>query len=232
MTDRPILFSGSMVRALLAGSKTQTRRILKPQPYEYDGRWWIVDRYSGDCRLDDWLNDRCGAGPSVQPGDRLWCRETLKRAPHIWTYAADGAEVGWPARGDLAGKMRDTIVSIHMPRVVSRLTLTVTDVRVERLQDISEEDARAEGVPDALEGNAGDEIYCPKCHGMGVHAALGHNYGVTEVDCRECETARQRYRHLWEHINGAGSWEPSCWVAAYSFTVALGNIDALAKEAA
>ncbi len=186
MADRPILFSAPMIRAILreieqpGSGKTQTRRVL-----------------------------RCGREPIIRPDDRLWCRETLKRAPHLWTYAADGDEVGWPARGELAGKKRDTIVSIHMPRIASRITLMVTGVKVERLQDISEEDARAEG-------------FAPREELRAV--------GMTP-------TARGTFSKYWDEINrgsiprNPNSWAGNPWVAAYTFKPVLANIDALGEVA-
>lgn len=113
-----------------------------------------------------------------------------------------------------------------MPKKHSRLTLIVTDVRVERLQAISEADALAEGVPadDDYAGSFAKE-YCDRCGGSGVHGAFGEGYGVIEVDCAECETPKLRYRNLWNHINGPGAWEANQWVVAISFTVHGGNIN-------
>jgi hypothetical protein len=162
MTDRPILFSGPMVRALLDGRKTQTRRIVNPQPS--GGSTILVGRY------EPAVVDRHGElqpGPEVfgaydedgewgcvcpygEPhGDRLWVRET-------WgTVKGNGIRVVYRADGDppidahhgtpIPGRMVWT-PSIHMPRIRSRITLAVTSVRVERLQEITEEDAKAEGV--------------------------------------------------------------------------------------
>ncbi|WYK06479.1 hypothetical protein DWF04_016500 [Cereibacter sphaeroides f. sp. denitrificans] len=146
MADRPIIFSAPMVRALLDGQKSQTRRIIKPQPFLIANGWACVDRSGAP---QTWL-------PQLRvtryaPGDRLWVREAwTARMEHGWTiadarsrmfreeilYRADGddAEGWWP--------------SIHMPREFSRTTLIVTEVRVQRLQDISDEDAVAEGVGD------------------------------------------------------------------------------------
>lgn len=253
MTDRPILFSAPMVRALLDGRKTQTRRILNPQPF--------VNGFHYSAELGDILchNDylppaallrRFGKGPNsyvasdledgaegmsgYYVGDRLYVRETWRTLQKVdclkpkllmddvdkIDYRADG----YPRNPLWAwGKNR---VAIHMPRWASRLTLTVTDVRVQRLQDCSEEDAIAEGVPTEMEGEVGHEIYCPTCQGMGVHGALGQNLGVIEVDCADCQTAVQRYRNLWDHINGAGAWEANPWVVAVSFDVERRNIDA------
>lgn len=147
MADRPILFNGEMVRAILAGRKTQTRRPIRDD-------WWR-------CLDPDDEEDRAQAlnmSPYGHPGDRLWVRETWAKSsggpddyPMIH-YAADGTARHYSSETNHSdtfpqpyfGKWRP---SIHMPRWVSRITLEVTGVRVERVQDISDADARAEGFP-------------------------------------------------------------------------------------
>jgi len=159
--ERPILFSGDMVRAILDGRKTQTRRVIKPQPHNPMHSstlgWCDGDPMSGD---DVYLLLKC---PYGQPGDHLWVRETwgaVSRNENPAPLAECNIEYHadlpagctdypgqWPAeeaRGnDDAPKWR---ACIHMPRWASRITLEVTDVRVERLQSISYKDAEAEGV--------------------------------------------------------------------------------------
>ncbi len=208
MSDKPILFSGPMVRALLAGTKTQTRRIIKPQPklaphhepvrIEQRGeRGWVwmvnTDRPSYQFATGDWTS-------RIVVGDRLWVREKhwgVERlgqgsTPHL-IYDEEWAG-GLP---DESAPLRPCGLdfgphpSIHMFRWASRLTLTVTEVRVQRLQDISHDDAVAEGVG----------IY-PKSM-----------------------SAQKRFREIWETINGAASWDANPWVAAYTFTVERRNID-------
>ncbi len=175
MKERPIIFNGDMVRAVLSGQKTQTRRPVKPQPIFKDlaspPRWcWSgkghtvkwVDRISplgmtGDCHFG-------------QPGDHLWVRETFctfeqSNGSQGMAYRAD-TEDGWYSpcetltggypshcschpgcEGCTAGRWKPTWrPSIHMPRWASRITLEITDVHVERVQDIHEEDAIAEGI--------------------------------------------------------------------------------------
>ena len=232
MSDRPIIFSAPMVRALLDRRKTMTRRVIVPPAPFAVGDDIEIPLATGSIK------------PKWQVGDRLWVREggflithpnwhnpTTRQdvwEPVGWRHAADDAISGFnghdpgPYIGDCSQKRSP---SIHMPRWASRLTLTVTGVKVERLQEISEADARAEGVPAVMEGNTGDEIYCPTCQGNGVHGALGANYGATEVDCSECDTAKKRFANLWQSINGPGSWEANPWVACYSFTVERRNID-------
>lgn len=152
MAERPIIFSGEMVRAILDGRKTQTRRVIKPQPYEVSNRGEIAasgNRMPGLIRLrqtDDCLSTWEDACPYGRPGDRLWVRET-------WATVLDNLVMR--SECDLAYRATDPDwsncdvfrwrPSIHMPRWACRLTLEITDVRVERLQDISEQDAEAEG---------------------------------------------------------------------------------------
>ena len=157
--ERPIIFSGEMVRAILDGRKTQTRRVIRPQPPD-----WVHELRVGVSGL--WVGfdkDGCERGYEVRcpygvPGDTLWIRETHhQHKDGSVTYRADMDSEGlfWSLRND--GCQHEYIVdkwtpSIHMPRWASRISLTVKDVRVERVQDISEEDARDEGVEFAPAG--------------------------------------------------------------------------------
>ena len=199
MKERPILFSAPMVRALLAGTKTQTRRVVKLKPWHQieerdDGAPWPW-MYDGERDADHWLP--C---PYGQPGDRLWVREGFSgprcmeaqdgcaatppskwgESSRIW-YWADGDP---PTYGDWTRPRPRP--SIHMPRWASRITLEVTGVRVERLQDISEADAVAEGVKNSL------------------HLPGGR-------------FATENFAHLWWSINGDGSWEANPWVWVVEF---------------
>ena len=207
MTERPILFSAPMVRAILDGRKTQTRRVMKVQPYpdsivtvEYYNQT-VIDRH-GDMQpgpeifgahWDDGEHGlRC---PYGAPRDTLWVRETWAPHPHGVmrcgaVYRADQGAV------PDAGRWRP---SIHMPRWASRITLRITDVRVERLQDISEDDAVAEGV--AL------ERYVPVSDSAGTHSS-GEAEPTDPVE---------EYRNLWNHINAPGAWDANPWVWALSF---------------
>lgn len=146
MIERPIIFSGPMVPAILDRGKTQTRRVIRLRDatqtysmFDDDGQPLYMDD------MGDWLPEPC---PYGVPGDRLWVREALRRSPYgvPVRYAADGAPVfrdgetldAWPWK-------RPCLPSIHMPRWASRITLEVTKTRIQHVQDISEEDARAEG---------------------------------------------------------------------------------------
>ena len=137
MKERPILFSGEMVRALVAGRKTQTRRVVKysRRPVQgADGVWYDADGIHPGVPL---------RFPYGAPGDRLWVRETFSVTDDALYLRADGEEFEGPDGDHVEPKWKP---SIHMPRWASRLTLEVVAVRVERLQDISEADALAEGV--------------------------------------------------------------------------------------
>ncbi|API52911.1 hypothetical protein BMW22_15930 [Rhizobium leguminosarum] len=228
MADRPILFSAPMVLALLADTKTQTRRVMKPQPFEsgyFDGdveltvipandQWPKAFRFNAEAVGGDAILGEIFE-PRISEGDRLWVRETLKadsndQAARWITYGADGAVtphglVRWDWK-------RDSIPSIHMPRWASRLTLTVTDVRVERLQDISEADAQAEGaVP----------YYCA--------ASKLDTYGPSHAMCG-CDH-RAGFCLIWEKINGIESWDANPWVTVYAFSVEKQNIDLIERAA-
>lgn len=218
MKERPILFNAAMVRAILDGSKTQTRRIVSKQfandavPAEvpatspegwqisgHSGLWWDD---AGAC-IDDAI--RC---PYGLPGDRIWVREAFRFLnafdsdspatvgdrcldagyPKPWAptcYEADGwldnwMHVGTPPHDGLpmAGKLRP---GIHMPRWASRISLEITGIRVERLQDISEDDAQSEGPP------------------------------------KNFNSWRDNFCALWQQINGYGSWDANPWVWVVEF---------------
>ncbi|MDN7814854.1 hypothetical protein [Burkholderia vietnamiensis] len=217
MKERPILFSGPMVRAILEGRKTQTRRVMKHQPPDdvapiTAARYHptIVDRHGDEAPGPEIFGAFSDDGdwgcksPFGEPGDRLWVREThlawwkLDEAnpagprvfSHVAAYAADGYELEPGERW---------IPSIHMLRAASRITLEITDVRAERLQEISEADALAEGseaICITFRDDADGKPHLIK--------SLGGPY-------------RDGYRILWEQINGAGSWDANPWVWAIEF---------------
>lgn len=253
MTDKPIIFSGPMVRALLEGRKTQTRRIVKgvPDAPAMDNIAWpdkklhpapYLDAYCGAQRTSknprgmtaNWAywtrDDRPGPLFKVGcvPGDRLWVRETWRPALSAndpWhvavVYQADGnvKHWNWSSDADFGDwnipkqAANGNVPSIHMPRWASRLTLTVTDVRVQRVQDISEEDAIAEGAPMKWMPGRDDRPF----------AHLG---GETWA------TADYWFRTLWDGLNakrGFG-WDENPWVVALTFSVHKGNIDAMEAD--
>lgn len=224
MADRPILFSAAMVRALIDGRKTQTRRVLNPQPGD------DIDNAGDGVTIIDMAT---GAEIRVRfaEGDRLYVRESWRVSPDAaegwdpdvnrgWIdYQTGGANEMVAPSFDAVEKAAFTKSDdrdwdllpcryrpgIHMPRWASRLTLIVTEVRVERLNDCSEADAIAEGVEQtSLEGCWLD--YRPDGVPVG--------------------TARESYRTLWDSINGAGAWATNPFVVAVIFTVEQRNIDA------
>jgi hypothetical protein len=202
MADRPILFSAPMVRALLAGTKTQTRRVVKPQPDIVRLEPITAEITSGFVAKktpEDERHGRLGKiirCPHGLPGDRLWVREAWSGDKHRVDYRADGE-----SRHDrMVGGWRP---SIHMPRWASRITLEVTGVRVERLQDISEADAKAEGVKPR-------EVRQFWLYGASAEKRA-QPYRQAAVD---------PYRELWESINGAGSWNANPWVWVVEFKMA------------
>lgn len=231
MVDRPILFSGPMVRALLAGTKTQTRRILKPQPeLQGNGLYHVSNAGGGVLNVAE---EDVGAQAvdylRISVGDRLWVREAHAIVPRTAYRGSIGvgtiAQMEHPTDEYSAALFREGFdrsgrplwrPSIHMPRWASRLTLTVTDVRVERLQDISEVDALAEGMTQ----DTADAIMEPE------ELAI---YAATHILCPDAR-ARILYETIWDQINGDGAWASNPWVAAYTFTVERGNIDQLGKS--
>lgn len=217
MADHPILFSPPMVRALLAGRKTQTRRIAKFVEEQANGLFHL--RGAGGGAFNASAEDVVTDGPDYAPisvGDRLWVREMLcadsnDQGGEWISYVADGKQVWplsrWPWR-------RTLIPSIHMPRWISRITLEVTDVRVQRLREISEEDAIAEGA------------YPAAVHGGRVESWLPAE-GIRD---RFYLTALAAYNALWDRTNGPGSWASNPWVAAYTFAPVLCNIDRMERN--
>ena len=146
--EHPILFSGPMVRAILAGQKTQTRRVMNPQPIKSGEHLWIENR-GEEVRLDHLLADKVGSCKYLS-GDRLWVRETLKADERGMFYPADGQVVPQALVPNDYGDVKETLPSMFMPRRFSRVTLEITDVRVERLQDITEGDIIKEGCPNEI----------------------------------------------------------------------------------
>jgi hypothetical protein len=208
MKERPILFSGAMVRAILQGRKTQERRVVRPQP---DCTRTSLASCAGNRSVrviamrEGMFSIFCTFG---QPGDRLWVKE------NHWRYKEnvsvkmlrDGADT-WPMvkgeyleyddDGQLEGLGWKKYSPIFMPRWASRITLEITAVRVERLQDITEVDAVAEGIyfDQDFDGYVSDD------EGRHYHG----------------NSAVRSYEHLWQSINGFGSWEanPFVWVLEF-----------------
>ncbi len=229
MRERPILFSAPMVRAIRAGGKTQTRRILKGST-EHKGPY--NPAYLEVHRRDKGWASIC---PYGSPGDRLWVREQLKRTVKgQWVYAVDNTPVVVDQANQTAmitwahHKNQDYCPSIHMPRWASRITLEITGVRVERLNEISEADAVAEGLPRAS-GDGGGPGAGFKWKGLGFCDTVSKHsvtrertYHVANKDgtCR-CVLngpgpARCAFRVLFESIYGPGSFD-SRWAWVIDF---------------
>jgi hypothetical protein len=220
--EKPILFSGPMVRAILDGRKTQTRRIVKPQPVGMDGLHRLPSLHAYELLTDDCVPGGFGFQtesdlhrcPYGQPGDRLWVREawaSLRFSYDFESGQCDDYESVEPSdvlrwrQSEFARPYRPKFdiaysanwepqhvqergfkwrPSIHMPRWASRLTLEIVSVRVERLQEISEADAAAEGV---------------------------------QLTSPDEQTYYGQYRVLWNKINGPSSWEANPWVWVVEF---------------
>lgn len=223
--ERPILFSAPMVRAILEGRKMVTRRAIKVQPFDlsWSRRDHKIDYVSGRAENGDevdgfWAYTTRSGGqweakcPYGQPGDRLWVRETTEadedtaecailsryvadRAPVLYSGCDDPEYNGTWAHWDYP---RQSKPSIHMPRWASRILLEITDVRVERLQDISPEQVTAEGV-----GTRGEAMW-------------GSRWWVDAPD-QAIEDARMDFADLWSSINGAESWKANPWVWVVEF---------------
>ncbi|MFY3459502.1 hypothetical protein [Achromobacter xylosoxidans] len=199
MRERPILFSGPMVRAILAGNKTQTRRVAKPVRHPDLGNVYTPGALVLEREPQHVIDRAC---PYGQPGDRLWVRETWNRfEPWAGFYYAADYEAFGIGPDDDPDHIPDHEVrwkpSIHMPRAACRLVLEITGVRVERLQDISEADARAEGCPFTWDGKQ----YEPP---------------PPEVDSWQ-GYGRASFSLLWSQINGPDSWQANPWVWVVEF---------------
>jgi hypothetical protein len=200
--ERPILFSGPMVMAILDGRKTQTRRVIKPQPTIGNGEGYADDMIRAAA---DFPN------PRYSVGDILWVRETFARS-----HPERGLDMGFYYRATVAKPIDRLLTglwkpSIHMPREAARIFLRVKDVRAERLQNITTDDATGEGVPN---GWPIDAVYCPECKGDGSIEAFHPARGSMEIDCPYCNTAIKRFANLWDSLNakrGYG-WAGNPWV--------------------
>ncbi|MDX0354272.1 hypothetical protein GOC51_03500 [Sinorhizobium meliloti] len=227
MTDRPILFSGPMVRALLDGRKTQTRRLCKDQPpagvtiIRKTIRPFGKEPYHAFERRTKFGNFGGEVPVKISRGDRLWVKETHARVgdngdDHM--ACPDLTRLVYYRADDVQPELSRWRPSIFMRRQDSRLTLIVTEVRVERLQDISEADAIAEGIERHHSG------------WMPYSTAFYEADGVTPANYHV--DPRESYRSLWNKINGFGAWEANPWIAAHTFTVIKQNIDQIEREAA
>lgn len=194
-----------MVRALLEGSKTQTRRIVKPQPVQEKSGRCFWSNSSGAMMCSEEELRRCLPFYSKygQPGARLWVRETHLPKASGTIYRADFSEFDAAGLGGLYGGWKP---SIFCKREYSRITLEITGVRAERLHDISEQDALNEGVESWRAG--WDEKTAATMFLQGTRA---------RIETCESGIAKRLYMLLWESINGAGSWDANPWVWVIEF---------------
>ncbi|MDX7487075.1 MULTISPECIES: hypothetical protein [Serratia] len=208
MKERPVIFNGEMVRAILDGRKTQTRRVMKPQPEPCyrGGHWWPSNTFKTMLHIEEQMQNGAGgwgglagdACPFGAVGGRLWVRETFMDLTGTGIEATTGKFEGFAYRADTpAGSYGDEVrkeyglkwtPSLHMPRKACRILLEITAVRVERLNDISEEDAKAEGV-------------APSQHIITPPEAL----------------YRVGFLKLWQSIYGEESWGANPWVWVIEF---------------
>lgn len=239
----PILFSTPMVQAILAGRKTMTRRDNGLHFVNKSPVAWKFNRMSLDSKgqfnahlesLPGFFDSYCISHiqcPYGKPGDILWLRETYVKAclsedgggpakGEQWRYwykaDNDSTKEGWhhPDKDGPQPGPRWT-PSIHMPKVAARIWLEVTDVRVERLQEISEEDAKAEGVQRNCEGVLAK---CPACTDECKAKDEWFHY-TRDLDDFPAFNAKESFESLWHSINGAESWEANPWVWVVSFKV-------------
>lgn len=216
-----MIFNGEMVRAILDGRKTQTRRIMKPQPEPCPrgGHWWPSNVFKTMLHVEEEMQNGKGgwgglvgdACPFGDVGDRIWVRETWAEAgasaPDLKLYRANYPEHVPSIYENVppAEEIRWT-PSIHMPRTASRIQMEITDVRVERLNAISEEDAEAEGIDmEALY----DSQDCYDC--IADHNMTGR------------PTVTGAFKYLWESIYGEEGWKSNPWVWVIEFKLVEGG---------
>lgn len=245
MKERPILMKSHEIKGILEKRKTQFRRIINPQPIGEDLR--ILSNHY-DCMIGDdkkywgltagdqnWEQTslqcpygvdeiRDYNGSLIRSGDRLWVRETMVRwlgdgtCGNEWVYKADGSHV---IGSDSIRVSNNVCPSIHMPRWASRITLEVMSVKVERLQDISEEDAKEEG---AFFTDYGRTCYHTwdgpdACPAPPEHHQQKNGWAMQGTSSSDqcLGSARMAFANLWQSINGPGSWETNPWVWVVTF---------------
>lgn len=227
MKERGMIFNGEMVRAILDGRKTQTRRIMAPQPADDIERGIFPNP-----EVIGWKSSRrhkhggttAHFCPYGKPGDRIWVREAFRvhsRATDVATLVYKASERNsWTEQThrvpvavcNKPATPEKWTPSLHMPRWASRILLEITDVRVERLNTISEEDAQREGVHTevwdqtvvARNYAVSDEFFQFWSEDMPHHVEMNQLY-------------RSSFRSLWESIYGEESWKANGWVWVISF---------------
>lgn len=223
--ERPILFSTPMIKAILEGRKTVTRRVIKPHPVPCNHEGYVEAVWKNDPTKwkafddhpDRWYCSYCGNGvdyggngmkcPYGKPGDVLWVRETWSKIH----YEGVDENLTYIFKADWTGDAVKGIwkPSIHMPRAACRLRLEIVSITVERLQDITEEDAIREGIlfyDDSILGRRFKD-----------YEADASAYGHPDHDYPTLSTARESFFTLWQSINGPESWNANPWVWRIEF---------------
>ncbi len=216
MKERPLIFSKPMIKSILAGTKTQTRRVLKVQPAVIDGV--LMHHVKGS----KWQSGLPCVSPYGVQGDRLWVRETCRAeelkdlrdgvrylADDHWEVIGNTSEAGdkWLGLYSYQGVKGATVPSIFMPRWASRITLEITNVRCQRLQEISEEDAMEEGIVEC-------EIPADDEGPIRVGYMVGPDDGKSKLTVTACES----FQKLWDSINGKRHpWLENQFVWALTF---------------
>jgi hypothetical protein len=236
MTDRPINMREWEVRALLASHKTQTRRVVKPTVNAADlsgVTWRFASGYKTTPANPPYMEatkPHSSGGVEIvvtprrvhaRPGDRLWVREAWAQPALMPVqYRADPAI----RQGHWNGEVGPWRPSIHMPRWASRLTLIVEGVRVQRLQEIIEEDAEAEGV----ECDAWDMAPVARDYSRPNEDrwfVWWMDQATVEPNTFSETPTKDSFRTLWNSLHGPDAWDANPWVAAINFRVAKANID-------
>ncbi|HGP4154511.1 TPA: hypothetical protein ACLMQJ_002726 [Yersinia enterocolitica] len=215
MNEKPILFNSEMVNAILSGRKTQTRRIISEKTLHLFG----VAASAGECHLIEMCDQRSQSFyaefcPLGKPGDQLWVREafatglcTKSTLAYRATHKTEDLEEGW-------GETIKWTPSIHMPRWASRINLLITSVRVERLNDISEQDAMAEGI------TAKEVIIETRYEGGGHVEITAERFFFVGGDDEGYESAEEAFAELWDSIYGqkeGENWQANPWVWVIEF---------------
>lgn len=225
MKERPIIFNTTMVKAIIEGRKTQSRRLVKPQPKPFGGSaggyWWRCNYVQSMVRVEEELQNPCElyegfideVNPFGKKGDRLWVRETfgmkirnIGGTPHeSYVYKADKPNaiacydcngVSYPVRWK---------PSIHMPRSAARILLEITKIRIERINQISSQDAVQEGLR--------------KLPASGRYVVNQGDQYFGAASSNPCEV----FKWLWESIYGSNSWDLNPWVWVVEFNVIQGG---------
>lgn len=237
MTDRPIIFSGPMVRAILEGRKTQTRRVVRAPTEDLNHpavHHWQMDQEHravavahsekvADQYITTFPHYRILC-PYGVPGDRLWVRETgwqrpersprdIREGADTWPpYEYDAAQVCTLSPDDMKNWGWKRRPAIHMPRWASRIKLEVTGVRIERLQEISHEDAEAEGFARLSKDGQTWKYGIPDRDGEPGNDDDGWHWQLWDID------ARIAYKRLWDSINAKRApWSSNPWVWVIEF---------------